>query len=302
MTIILYFRQARRRSRSITSKYSSSWSSLTVMLRQARQLADQPARVRQMIGDANAVKAQPAVKIHHFGHGQFAVGVIRVDVKIAKQHAGTRRGRGRGGGLVLLRRRIEQAECVCASGRWRSHSARTSSARRKAASGLLSRGQISPPFLPEPGLVGKRLVDEFGHLAVAFRHRAEAVFGDQSRIAFLLAGDDLVDDHRAARGDGFLHASAAGFADDEVAAQHQLRHLVGPAEDAHAVGAMTRLFQQFRLEFRVAAHRDGQLGVGNFQQPVDGLAGFFLAGVDDVQNPPLLHRPREDLPASAALR
>ena len=53
---------------------------------QARKLADDTARVGQMVGDANAVEAEPPVKIHDFRHGQFSVRITRVDVKIAKQH------------------------------------------------------------------------------------------------------------------------------------------------------------------------------------------------------------------------
>jgi hypothetical protein len=46
----------------------------------------QPLRVGQMVGDADAIETALAVKINDLRHAQFAVGIIRVDVKIAEQH------------------------------------------------------------------------------------------------------------------------------------------------------------------------------------------------------------------------
>ena len=107
---------------------------------------------------------------------------------------------------------------------------------------------------------------------------------DQFRVAFLLAGNDLVDDHRATRGDGFLHGRAAGFADDEMMRHHQFGHLVRPAEHPHAVGLVARALDQLGAQFGVAPGGDGEMHVVKFEQAVNGLAGLFLAGVDDVKH------------------
>ena len=43
---------------------------------QLGQLAQQAARVRQMVGDADAIKTVFAVKIHNLRHAQLAVGIV----------------------------------------------------------------------------------------------------------------------------------------------------------------------------------------------------------------------------------
>ncbi len=86
------------------------------------------------------------------------------------------------------------------------------------------------------------------------------------------------------RGNGLLHRRAAGFADDEMMRHHQFRHLVRPAEDFHAVFKLARAFDEFRTQFGITSRRDGQMHVVNFEQTVNRLARFFLAGVDDVKH------------------
>ena len=53
---------------------------------QLGQFSDQTLRVGQMVGDADAVETALAVKINDLRHGQLAVGIIGVNVKIAQQH------------------------------------------------------------------------------------------------------------------------------------------------------------------------------------------------------------------------
>ena len=101
ITSILYLRQARWRSRSMTSKYSSNCSWPHGEVGQLAEFADQAARVGQMVGDADAVETALAVEIHHLRHGQFAVGIIGVDVEIAEQHCG-RDGGERAGRVPFL--------------------------------------------------------------------------------------------------------------------------------------------------------------------------------------------------------
>ena len=51
-----------------------------------------------MVGDADAIEPAAAIEIHDLGQREPAIGVIGVDVEIAKQHA---RSVGRADGLVL---------------------------------------------------------------------------------------------------------------------------------------------------------------------------------------------------------
>ena len=45
-----------------------------------------------MIGDADAIESESPVKIHQLRHSQNAIGVVAVDVKVAKHHARTALG------------------------------------------------------------------------------------------------------------------------------------------------------------------------------------------------------------------
>jgi len=86
-----YLRHARRRSRSSMSKYSSSCSQATVEIQEFTEPADEPARIGDVVGDADAIEAAPAVKINHLRQREAAVGVIGMDVEIAKLDARGRR-------------------------------------------------------------------------------------------------------------------------------------------------------------------------------------------------------------------
>ena len=52
---------------------------------QVHQLAEQPLRIAQVVGDAEAIEAALAVEIDDLRHGQLAVGPGRVRVQIAKE-------------------------------------------------------------------------------------------------------------------------------------------------------------------------------------------------------------------------
>ena len=144
--------------------------------------------------------------------------------------------------------------------------------------------EVLPPFVPERRALLKGEFDGLGHFLVLLHDGAEVELGDEFGVAFLLAGDDLVDNHRAARGDGFLNGRAAGLADDEVVAHHQFGHLVRPAEHLHAVAEIAGAFDEFGAQLRVASGDDGEMDVFEIKQAVNGLAGLFPAGVDDIED------------------
>jgi hypothetical protein len=155
---------------------------------------------------------------------------------------------------------------------------------RNAASGREIFLRFLRHSLPERRALLKGEFDGLGHFLVLLHDGAEVELGDEFGVAFLLPGDDLVDNHRAARGDGFLNGRAAGFADDEMMAHHEFRHLVRPAEHLHAVAKVAGAFDEFGAQFGVAPGGDGEMDVFEFEQAVNGLAGLFLAGVDDVKD------------------
>src|SRR5262245_58534968 len=53
---------------------------------QFAEFADEAPRICDMVGDANAIEAAPAVEVDHFGQSKAAVRIIRVNVKVAKLH------------------------------------------------------------------------------------------------------------------------------------------------------------------------------------------------------------------------
>ena len=60
------------------------------------------------------------------------------------------------------------------------------------------------------------------------RDRARFRFHDETRVAFFLAGDDVVHNHRARGRHRFLYRRAACFADNEMIGTEQPRQLVAP--------------------------------------------------------------------------
>ena len=250
----MYRRHARCRSRSITAKYSVHLFLAERAIGQLGQLAHQAARVRQMVGDADAIKTVLAVKIHNLRH---ATACRRNNLNECENRraASGRDGRRRSGRRRphhALRRGLKQLDRL-AAGRVVARLAQHEFGDAQRGIGLADPLQIFTPFVPLRGAFGKGLFHQFGDFAVFLPDRAEVRRRNQFRVAFLLAGNDLVDDHRAARGDGFLHGRAARLADDQMMRQHQFGHLIRPAEHAHAVGVFARPFNQLRAQFGIAA-------------------------------------------------
>jgi len=79
--------------------------------------------------------------------------------------------------------------------------------------------------------MGKRTLQGFDDRVGCRRKGARPVAQQQLAVALLLAGDDLVDDHGAARGDGLLRGGSPGLAHHDVVGHQQARDLVGPSEN-----------------------------------------------------------------------
>ena len=95
--------------------------------------------------------------------------------------------------------------------------------------------EVVTPFLPLASLVGEDFLDQVADLFSLFGNRPDAEPADEPGVAFLLPGDDLVDDHGAAGGNGFLDHGSAGLRDKQVMRHEQARHLVSPAIDPDPV-------------------------------------------------------------------
>ena len=245
---------------------------------------EQSARVGEMVGDANAIKAAFAVKINDLGHAQFAVGIIGVDVKIAEQHLGMAavsvtlgRGAHDAFGFVVKEARDFPGRQVA----FGFAEDEFSDAQGGVGAGNLI--EIAPPVIPHSGLFIKSLFDHFGGFAVFIHDGADAGFFDEPGIGFFLAGVKVVDDDGAARGDGFVHGEA-GLGDDEMMGAQQLGQLVGPAKNLHAFFIAPKTINQFGAQFGIAPGDDGDVDIGLFEEAVNGFPGFFLAGMDKVKH------------------
>ena len=203
ITSMLYLRQARRRSRSMTSKYSSICSGPMVKLSSLLNLPISRRGSAKMVGDADAVEAAPAVKIHHLRHGQFAVGVIGVNVKIAQQHprfAGAVGRTARAGRRVMPGWSDSKSSAACFRGPSSSHWLQSQFRDAHGGVGPGNFGQIFAPAPPDPAVVRQRPSPPIPPLrGFSPPPRRRPASSHQPRVAVLLAGDDLVEDHRAAR-------------------------------------------------------------------------------------------------------
>lgn len=71
-------------------------------------------------------------------------------------------------------------------------------------------------FPPERGIVGEEIFNGLFDCRRGGGERAGLKAVEQLDIPFFLPRDDVVDEHGALRGDGFVNGGTAGFADDEV--------------------------------------------------------------------------------------
>src|SRR5271169_5137392 len=56
-------------------------------IKQLAEFTNETARVGHMVRDADAVETAPAIEVNHFRERQPAIGVVSVDVEVAKLHA-----------------------------------------------------------------------------------------------------------------------------------------------------------------------------------------------------------------------
>lgn len=97
-------------------------------------------------------------------------------------------------------------------------------------------GQCALHLPPAASFVGKQVGGDAGDGLGTFGEGAAANFFEQLEVAFFLAGDEVVDQHRASGGDGFVDGGPAGFANHEVVAGQEFGDFLRPAFDLDASG------------------------------------------------------------------
>ena len=71
-------------------------------------------------------------------------------------------------------------------------------------------------LVPAAGFVGQEIGSDAGDGFGAVGEGAATDFFKELEVAFFLTGDEVVDEHRTAGGDGFVDGGSACFSDDEV--------------------------------------------------------------------------------------
>lgn len=104
--------------------------------------------------------------------------------------------------------------------------------------------QIFPPARPlGPAIFEQCTLHRADDFFRTGRQRTRADLGQEGHIAFLLPRDNVADDHGASDGQGLLHDGSAGLADEKMAFGQQLRHALGPAQEAEGANRQIEPFQ-----------------------------------------------------------
>lgn len=138
---------------------------------------------------------------------------------------------------------------------------------------------------PKFAVVGEEIAQGFGNGGGIGGEGADLVALEEFDVSFLLSGDDMVDEHGALGGDGFVHCGSSGFANDKVVGGEKLGNLAGPALEMDATG-------EFSLEFtgllvkaaKVASQDNGDLSVVGEDGP-DDVIDMGRAGSGKEEDP-----------------
>src|SRR5688572_24877404 len=87
---------------------------------------------------------------------------------------------------------------------------------------------------PAGGLVGEEAADAVGQCLGGFRKLAAADDCGELEMSLLLTGNEVMDEHRATGGDGFVGGGPASLADDEMMAVEEQRNPPRPADEPDA--------------------------------------------------------------------
>lgn len=90
-------------------------------------------------------------------------------------------------------------------------------------------------FFGEAALIGEHAGGQGGGFEWGMAAEGAVMVEEHFGIAFFLAGNDVIDHGRGARGEDFMEDGSTGFADDEVVRAQELGHLVGPTDEGETV-------------------------------------------------------------------
>lgn len=117
-------------------------------------------------------------------------------------------------------------------------------------------------FAPELGVVGEEFAEGCLDLAGLGSEGSNLVAFKKLDVSFLLPGDDVVDEHGAFGGDGFVHGGASGLPDDKVMGGKELWDFTGPTLDFHATGELVFDFTGLFVEAaKVSSEDDGDFSI-----------------------------------------
>ena len=88
----------------------------------------------------------------------------------------------------------------------------------------------NPPVGP---LVSKHVSQNGGDLLRSLGEFSGTQMFEQFQVALFLAGHEMVNDHRALGGNGFVNRRATGLADDEMVAVQEGGNTAGPTDQFH---------------------------------------------------------------------
>ncbi len=83
-------------------------------------------------------------------------------------------------------------------------------------------------------VVGKKVGQTAGKSLRRLGQMAATDEFEQTKISFFLTGDEVMDQHRATSGNGFVDGGSTRFTDDEVVAVKELRDAASPADKMDA--------------------------------------------------------------------
>lgn len=112
------------------------------------------------------------------------------------------------------------------------------------------------------GVIGEEVVEGGSEFGFAVGEAASISFAEEFEVSLFLTGDEVMDEHGSAGGEGFVDGSSSGFSDDEVVGGEKLWDALGPPEDFDAAGVGAFHFESAVVEFtEVSSEDDGDGGV-----------------------------------------
>lgn len=124
----------------------------------------------------------------------------------------------------------------------------------------------------------------FENVGILFGKDAAAIFEQELRVAFFLAGEDLGDEHRRYRRERFLNRRAAGFSNEHVMFAQQRGDVAHPTEDACIGSVWGDAFGQLRRQRGVVSDGYGCGDILALKELGSNLAGAFAIAVDHEQD------------------